>query len=310
MSWLRYALGLGVLALVIYAVDFSLLWSDALSNLTVASVAALLILGVVLIYLSVLKWQCFLREFGAGTGSLRLFGYYLVGYFVNLIVPSYVGGDLVRSLYAGGAGKKHEAVSATILERYTGFLAMVILAVLSAALLPALRSDLRYTVYGIGVAAAVLTAAARSAALLNTLDNLPFLTRVVSHLRRIQGGFHLAERNPRLLLKAMVLSFLFHGCSVLNVAAAAWAVGWGPIPWLELFAVVPLIMIVGAVPVTPGGLGLQEGAYVVFLTMIGASPAQAAGIGVVLRLKTYLLALAGGAVWLKIRQNPGQAAQH
>ena len=66
---------------------------------------------------------------------LHLFNLYLVGYFVNLFMPSYLGGDLVRSWYAGKEIGQHEALAATILERYTGFVAMIVLAILALLLL-------------------------------------------------------------------------------------------------------------------------------------------------------------------------------
>jgi uncharacterized membrane protein YbhN (UPF0104 family) len=105
----------------------------------------------------------------------------------------------------------------------------------------------------------------------------------------------------RLVAKALVISLMFHLLTVINTAAVASAIGWSTVPWTSLVIVVPLILIVGAVPISPQGLGIQEGAFVFFLSSVGATTDQALAIALVLRVKSYLLAICGGLLWLGIR---------
>jgi len=55
-------------------------------------------------------------------------------------------------------------------------------------------------------------------------------------------------------------------------------------------------------PLTPSGLGLQEGAFLFLLQRIGASHAQGLGVGLVLRAKVMLVAVIGGVLWLRVRK--------
>jgi uncharacterized protein (TIRG00374 family) len=103
-----------------------------------------------------------------------------------------------------------------------------------------------------------------------------------------------------LLVKVGLLSFLFHILTVVNTVAVASAVGWTTAPWADLFVVVPLILLVGAVPISPQGLGLQEGAFVFFLHSVGASTGEALAIALVLRAKSYVLALFGAVAWVSL----------
>ena len=68
------------------------------------------------------------------------------------------------------------------------------------------------------------------------------------------------------------------------------------------FIVLPLILTIGALPLTPSGLGIQEGAFVFFLHGIGASEEQALLIALILRAKSVILALLGGLVFIKVRK--------
>jgi len=123
-------------------------------------------------------------------------------------------------------------------------------------------------------------------------------------VQKIELGMRFGFSDRLLLTKAIGLSLLFHTLTVVNTAAVAAAVGWTEVPWSDLFVVVPLILLVGAIPLSPQGLGIQEGAFLFFLESIGATSAQALGVGIVLRAKSYVLALLGGGVWLLLgRQN-------
>jgi uncharacterized protein (TIRG00374 family) len=137
------------------------------------------------------------------------------------------------------------------------------------------------------------------------------LSRVCRHFRapekitrvldRIHEGLMWGVEDKTLVGKTLVISLMFHVLTVVNTAAVANAIGWTAVPWASLLIVVPLILIVGAVPVSPQGLGIQEGAFVFFLSSVGATSDQALAIALVLRVKSYLLAVLGGFLWLGVR---------
>jgi len=223
-------------------------------------------------------------------------------------MPAYVGGDLVRRWYIGKRVGQHEALTATILERYTGLVAMVGLATLFVWIVDGITFEIQVTVVLAALGLFGLTLVALSEWVVVYLGKFSRLNFIVFHIRKVQAGLRLAKSNKPLLIKTLVLSLLFHCVTVVNVMAAAYAVGWFDPPVWKLFVVLPLILLIGSIPVTPSGLGVQEGAFYYFLHAIGASPAQALGVGVVLRAKAYVLAFIGGLIWLRVRkENLGQS---
>ena len=294
---LGYLLAAGLLALLLYLADWQELKS-AFQQMTIGALLYLVLISALLIYISAFKWHFFLESFGAQIGILRLSRLYLVGYFVNLAVPSFVGGDAVRSWYAGKVAGQHQAFAATILERYTGALAMVILACIFVWLTPGVTPQIVWLILGITVALAAITILALSSNAMRLISEVSWARPVSKHLLKIQQALQLASRDTPLLCKSLGLSFLFHSVTVINTLAAGAVVGWDNPPLGELFVVLPLILLVGALPITPNGLGIQEGAFYYFLGGIGASPAQALGIAIILRAKSYLLALIGWLLWI------------
>jgi uncharacterized protein (TIRG00374 family) len=126
--------------------------------------------------------------------------------------------------------------------------------------------------------------------------------KIGKHLQKVQEAFRYAYGSPKLMFKAMLVSFAFHIFTVLNVAVGGYCIGWTNIPFMDLFVVLPIVLLIGAVPITPNGLGLQEGAYFFFLQQLGATPDQAVAISLALRAKAYLLAVIGAGIWFGLKK--------
>jgi uncharacterized membrane protein YbhN (UPF0104 family) len=127
----------------------------------------------------------------------------------------------------------------------------------------------------------------------------PKMGAVVENLKKLREALRFGMTHPRIIIIAMLLSFMFHGLAVVNTAVAGKMIGWEEPSLILIASVLPFMLIMGALPLTPSGLGLQEGAFFFFLQIVGASPAQAAGVALLLRSKAILLALIGWILWLK-----------
>ncbi|MEY4668417.1 MAG: hypothetical protein RL518_1116 [Pseudomonadota bacterium] len=281
----------------------------ALSDITFLDLVIIFALSIALVLVSVLKWGLFLARLGISATLFHLFRLYLVGYFVNLIMPSALGGDVVRSLYVGRNVDKVRAMSATLLERYTGFLAMIAMAFVAVWWAPQVSREIVTATVFMAVVAFGLTVVLLTGRLVRLSQVVRVPAKLHSKLVRLQEGFSWGLSDTRLLARAGVLSLSFHLLTIVNTAAVAHAVGWENVPWGDLFVVVPLILLIGALPLSPQGLGIQEGAFVFFLHSVGATTGQALAVALVLRAKSYVLALCGGGLWLTLsRESSGRDA--
>jgi len=71
-----------------------------------------------------------------------------------------------------------------------------------------------------------------------------------------------------------------------------------PTPWYSYFVFLPLIYIIGSVPVTPGGVGLVEKFYVVFFATATCTPSMIMGLALLGRLVPIFWGLPGLVVAL------------
>ena len=298
-SFIRPILGVIAIVILLYVIDVHSVVA-ALSDIRCSDLAALLLLSFALILVSVIKWRAFLERLGIQASIPHLFRLYLVGYFVNLFMPSSIGGDVVRSIYVGAHVDKVRAVSATILERYTGLLAMVFMSLIAVFFAPQITTQVRTLTFVVGFGTFIVTAALLTGQLVRLSKMLRITDKIHTKLERLQDGLQWGLSDRALLVKAAVLSLSFHLLTIVNTAVVAHAVGWSAIPWSDLLVVVPLILLVGAIPISPQGLGIQEGAFLFFLHSVGATSGQALAIGLVLRAKSYILAAVGGLMWLGV----------
>ena len=309
---LRILLSIVVLAFLIYFVDLRAL-ADVLLNIRFDYLFLLFLIAVVMIWLSALKWRVFIRASGHEVGILRLMKLYTIGYFFNTFTPSYIGGDIARSYHLGRFLKSQkDAFSATFLERFTGLLAMSILGISFVILGAEVTAGVEYAIFFVAAGALFLTFIffSRTGCDYFKSFSLCFVDKfapsgvgckVKPLIEKVLGAMDSARGDMRLFSKAMALSLAFHVGTVVNTWLAAKAIGWDDPNFMELFIVVPLVLLVGMVPLTPAGIGIQEGAFLFFLMRIGATEAQGLGVGVLLRAKVMVIALIGGLMWFFLR---------
>src|SRR6202158_4308625 len=86
---------------------------------------------------SSVRWRWMAQPLGF-TQSPRLFlGYYFVGMFFNLVLPTSVGGDVVRAWYLDGhSGRRLPAFVSVFADRVSGLLVLLILACAGVVLSP------------------------------------------------------------------------------------------------------------------------------------------------------------------------------
>jgi hypothetical protein len=219
----------------------------------------------------------------------------MVGYLYNHVLPTTVGGDVVRAFVLGKqTGRPATALASVFLERFTGLTALIVVAL---ATFPFGVQALHGGPIGGALALVVLgyfvllwaILDVRLLRLVQAWVRLP----VVRKLTKLHDAIDSYRDKGRVLLACMVLSAIFYIGAAVNVlvTARAFRADLGPVAAL---LVTPVILIVSMFPISIGGLGLSEGAYVFALGVYGLSPAAGLSTALLIRLKGMLTGLAGG----------------
>jgi hypothetical protein len=303
----RAAIGIGLLVALLAKVGFEPL-VGLLRSPRWLYVAISLGFSAILVGVSCIKWRMFLRHAGVEVGFGRLVALYLIGILFNNFLPSNFGGDVVRGYGLGRqTGGMAQAFATVFLERFTGFAALVACAWLGMALAPRLLG-----------APPLVAALAASTTLLGTLlwviveprflDGIErFVPRrvareAIGRARRLVDSVR-SFGDLRLLGRAMFLSGVFYAAAVGNVFFSAQVFGQAP-DVSGLVVAVPVVLVVSLVPISVGGVGLAEWAYVFCLGQIGVPAHEALALGLFLRAKTVLLSLVGAVLFATLRFGP------
>ncbi|HEX6424271.1 MAG TPA: lysylphosphatidylglycerol synthase transmembrane domain-containing protein [Acidimicrobiales bacterium] len=290
------ALILVVLAAKVPAFDLADLvprWSLA-SALWLAVAAALTLAGIAL---SALRWQKVLDALEIRTGLRRLMSHYLAGQFVSNVLPTTIGGDVLRvSRLSRDTGESPGTFASVVLERLTGWLVLPVITIAGFALNPGLRHLGNATSIALALALGTLVllfgvlAAAGS-----TRVGGRFAAR--AGWRRFIGAVHLGiERlrsHPGAAANVLAAGFAYQLALVLAAVAAAQALGLRPAGLTALLAFFPAVLIAQVLPISMAGLGVREGAFVLFLGPLGVASEQAIALGLLLYLLNLGVSLLG-----------------
>lgn len=311
VRFLRFFLALSLLVFLVSYVGISDVFSQ-LHDPDYIYLTLFILVTYPLIWVSCKKWMLFIPEGSEAPSLHTLMRYYTVSYFANLFLPSTLGGDAARSFKLGKRLKNQvDALTATFLERLSGLLAMVIIALVvvlsGASTVNDFKLPIIFVALGvIGLSWVFMSSRGidlffyLSSALIplrsSEESSQSFLSRL---LAKVYAMRPVLEKSKHVFWRSLAWSFVFHLLTVVNTYFAARTIGWETVSFLDLCLVVPLVLLVSMIPLTPGGIGVQEGAFVYLLKSIGASPSEALSVALILRAKTLLLGVIGAWFFFK-----------
>jgi uncharacterized membrane protein YbhN (UPF0104 family) len=219
----------------------------------------------------------------------------LTGLFVGNVLPSTIGGDVIRiSRVAADVDSSEVAFASVALERLTGFVALPLLVAIGLALKPSLLSENHAWVAPvIAIATLVLlglilflAAHPRAGGRFKHRDN--WLRFVGS----VHAGVDEARAHPRQAAAILVTAMLYQMSVVASVVLIATAIEV-PAPIAALIMFVPAVAMVQVLPISLSGLGVREGMLVLFLTALGVSREVAIGLGLMWYASLLIVSVLG-----------------
>ena len=297
---IRIALSGVMLAVLVWQIpDFDT--DEVVPELTLRS-ALWLVVAILLtlagIVLSALRWQKVLDVLGLQAGLRRLISHYLAGQFVSNVLPTTIGGDVLRvSRLSKDTGESPKSFASVVLERLTGWLVLPIISVIGFVVNPPLQHLGTATRVALGLAFATLLALV--GVLFAAADQRVggrFAAR--DGWRKFVGAVHLGldrlRHDKAAALNVILVGFAYQLVLVLAAVAAAQSLGLGETAGLTaLLAFFPAVAIAQVLPIGISGLGVREGAFILFLGPLGVADEEAIALGLLLYLLNLGVSLLG-----------------
>ena len=256
-------------------------------------VAAFLLLVTVL--LNTVRWLVVARILALRLPWLRAFEWVLIGHFFNQILPSSVGGDVIRGFRAGrGTGDLPASIISIALDRFLGLFALLVLIAIGQLQMVRFEDSRLYE--GALVAVGVGFCALIASFMLDKIVGRHSTLRIHRAAHRFSQGARLLIARPSLSIPALLLSFVMQGINLSLIALIANQLG-ASVSLSDALLVIPTILLVGSMPVSIAGWGVRETGLAVGFTMIGQSASIAVATSIIIGLANLLSALPGAGIW-------------
>jgi glycosyltransferase 2 family protein len=303
---LRIVVSAGLIAFLLTKIPLSEVWNNIQqTQLTYILVVFLLIISGIL--LSSYKWKLLLSSLGLNRPLGKLVEAYFIGTFFNNILPTTIGGDVIRTMRISAGSGKTSAVAVTVLvERATGLIALLFYALAAwgytAIFLPDIditqTAKLGFTVIG------TLTA------ILIILIFLFMTNRLTAFRKKIIKSLHIAKfmapieeallicgKQKRVLFYTLGISFIFQFTAVLSNYCIALSLGIH-LPFVYFLLFVPVISLALMLPISIGGIGVRESLNVLLWANVGLSSSLAISMSFISFILLAAVGSAGGIIYV------------
>jgi hypothetical protein len=260
------------------------------------------------------KWWVLLRAQDIHVPYPDLLGIMFVGLFFGNFLPTNVGGDVVRGFdLARYTSRAAEAAISVVVDRVVGLIAFMSMAVASALVVTYAAGQVSLQ----GVATAAITGLAvlvgtfalmlsrRLRKRVEKIFEWSLLAPFAPVYGRLSSALTAYRHSVTSLLAAYCISVTVLLISNFVNFTIAEALGGG-IPLLYIFLFNPLIAFVLLVPISVGGLGINQSAYVFFYGLVGIAAKIVFPVSLVMQSVIYVASLPGGLLWLRKRRQSAE----
>ncbi|MEA1867473.1 MAG: lysylphosphatidylglycerol synthase transmembrane domain-containing protein [Thermodesulfobacteriota bacterium] len=238
----------------------------------------------------IFRWWILVRIQKLPLGMFDALRLTMIGYFFNMFIPGGAGGDVVRAVYTvrDCPERRAQALTIAFVDRGLGLHTLLLLGVSIILIQPTLFNNCPDLKPWLLLIAGMLVIGT-IAALLLIWDRINgFMMRLCGRVIGGADAWHeammLYRKQPGMLFIAY---FFSAGSAIFNVLAIHFmmlAVGSNP-TIAESIAVAPLVILANALPFTPGGIGVAEGASAGLYAFVG----QAGGANGMLLTRFFIV---------------------
>ena len=225
--------------------------------------------------LCLFRWRMLLNAIKIKLPLKRVIISFSGGIFFSLFLPSTIGGDLMRTIDLATHTKRPREVIATVfLDRLSGYVGLVILALLALVFGWKFVQDAT-VLFSIAIITVLLIL------ILLVLFNTFFYSkinqflgssanRIKTAIKKLHQEIHIFRYNKRMILNNLIISFIIQTLSPISFYFIAKSIGLD-LNIVYFFVFLPVIGAITLLPISIGGLGLRDATTIFFFAKVGVS---------------------------------------
>jgi uncharacterized protein (TIRG00374 family) len=252
------------------------------------------------------RWHQLLKALDIHLTISRTFALNMVGAFYNTFMLGSTGGDVIKAYYASKqTGHRTRAVLSVFVDRFVGLIALVVMGGAMAAYQyfnsppgdPAAHACGKIAfisaliVFGTAIGLAVFYNPT-----LRRISGLAWFIQRFGKRKQVKSAVETMElyrKHAGMVFISLIATFPVHITVVLSAMFSGWAFGLTISP-LYYFVAVPVIVLVGSIPISPQGAGVMEYFAILLLSRQGGTVSQAFALTMSIRMVQILWNLTGG----------------
>jgi len=254
------------------------------------------------------RWWLLLRSEGSTLPYHFVLRVHVAGHALGTVLPTSVGGDLLRVGHTTQAGAVEAALATVLSDRILGVAGLLIICDFASLLLLA-RTGSPGLLALAGAASAMVGLFLLTLMVEPVYDVLSRLATRVRFLRlgqrlvRVADGVRRYRTRPRLILQTLGLSVLLWLVHSLVWYLLGAGIG-SPAPLLRYLVCVPLVALSAMLPISVGGLGVRENSFVILMGHFGTPGTSAAAVALLFLGVRAFYALVGALLFIALRRRP------
>lgn len=249
------------------------------------------------------RWKMLLDAIDMGLTLKRVLISFSGGIFFNLFLPSSIGGDMMRGIDLAAYTKRAREVVATIfLDRLSGYIGLVIMAMFSLAIGWGLIQDTGVLlcvaiIAGILIAALLVLFNNSTYRIVNGLLRSPNAGKIRASITNLHQEIHLFREKRSLMFKNILLSLIVQVGGIASFYSIALAIGI-KINMIYFFIFLPVIGAISMLPISIGGLGLRDATTIYLFAKAGVAKDLAFAMSLLNFSFILLFGLIGGLIYV------------
>ncbi|MDH5185539.1 MAG: flippase-like domain-containing protein [candidate division WOR-3 bacterium] len=259
-----------------------------------------------LILISVWRWKIILNARNQHFATGYLTKVYFAGWFFNNILPTSIGGDVIRVIYSIKENNKTLAFSATFVDRMIGFVGLFFFALCASFSLLILRRQTSFLVLNIFgflilLLIVLILFSDRAHRMFSKIFGRIKIFRIGEIFEKVYATVKEYRKFKMALFLSFLLSLLLQADFALTWYFAGYAVG-AKISVLYYFLYIPIIGLLTMIPLSIGGLGIRENSFVAFFSNLGLAETIATSTSLLFLIINFIYAIIGGIVFLFLKR--------
>ncbi|UCG07152.1 MAG: flippase-like domain-containing protein [Desulfobacterales bacterium] len=238
----------------------------------------------------------------------------MISFFINIVIPGAVSGDLIKMIYVAKQAKKKEAEALLTIfwDRVIGMVGLMVVATLIILIyLPRILSleaqyyYLQMAILTVGLGCLLggllffllLLQSYRknsSAGRLFEWVHSKIPKKIIPIVDRLTAAINLYRNNLNVILKTLFLSVLNHFWMSTNLFLIGWCVGEHIMQLGDYILATQVGNLIAVLPITPGGIGTRDAGSALIFQALGSQMTKAGVIPVMMTFVILFWRLVGG----------------